>query len=76
MPKLRFKKSFPNYKQADTKDCGPTCLKIVSKYYDKIISIQQLRDLSETIRIGSSVLGLSSAAEQLGFRTLMVKIQL
>ncbi|MEA1850739.1 cysteine peptidase family C39 domain-containing protein, partial [Chryseobacterium sp. MHB01] len=35
-------KSFPFYLQPDSKDCGPTCLRIVSKYYGKTISLQQI----------------------------------
>lgn len=64
---------FPNYKQRDHKDCGPTCLKIVAKHYGKTIPIQQLRINSETTREGSSLLGLSDAAEKIGFRTLGIK---
>ncbi len=41
-------KKFPHYKQADSKDCGPTCMKIIAKYYGKTLNIQQLRNLSET----------------------------
>ncbi len=67
-------KKFPNYIQPDSKDCGPTCLRIVSKYYGKSISLQQIRNLSETTREGSSLLGLSDAAEDLGFRSLGVQI--
>jgi len=69
-------KSFPHYKQADYKDCGPTSLKIIAKHYRKTISLQELRKLSETIRIGSSMLGLSDAAEKVGFKSLGVKINL
>ncbi|RXM37733.1 ABC transporter ATP-binding protein [Chryseobacterium sp. CH21] len=69
-----FEKKFPFYKQPDTKDCGPTCLRIVSKYYGKSISLQQIRNLSETTREGSSLLGLSDAAENLGFRSMGVQI--
>lgn len=69
-------KKFPNYIQADSKDCGPTCLKIVGKYYGKTINIQQLRDFSETTREGSNLLFLSDAAEKIGFRTLGVKLNL
>lgn len=65
---------FPFYKQADEKDCGPTCLKIISKFYGKIFSIQYLRELSETTRDGSSLLNISDAAEKLGYRSLGVKI--
>ncbi len=69
-------KKFPTYIQADAKDCGPTCLKIVSKYYGRTINIQQLRDYSETTREGSNLLFLSDAAERIGFRTLGVKLDL
>ncbi|WP_433834769.1 peptidase domain-containing ABC transporter [Flavobacterium anhuiense] len=69
-------KKFPNYKQADYKDCGPTCLKIIAKHYGKTISIQELRDFSETTREGSNLLFLSDAAEKIGFRTLGVKLSL
>jgi len=67
-------KSFPFYKQPDSKDCGPTCLRIIAKHYDKSIPLPQIRTLSETTREGSGLLGLSNAAETLGFRTLGVKI--
>ena len=67
-------KSFPTYKQADAKDCGPTCLKIVSKHYGQVLDIQTLRNFSETTREGSNLLFLSDAAEKIGFRTLGVKL--
>ncbi len=72
---MKFK-SFPHYKQLDSKDCGPTCLKIIAKYYGKTIPLQHIRALSETTRTGSSMLGLSEAAEKMGFRTLGVKLSL
>jgi ATP-binding cassette subfamily B protein len=69
-------KRFPFYKQADGKDCGPTCLKIIAKYYGKNLSLQELRKISETTRDGSSLLGLSEGAEQIGIKTIGVKISL
>ncbi|MCC9063584.1 peptidase domain-containing ABC transporter [Flavobacterium piscisymbiosum] len=68
--------NFPFYKQADFKDCGPTCLKIIAKHYGKTIQIQELRYISETTREGSNLLFLSDAAEKIGFRTLGVKLNL
>ena len=65
---------FPFYRQPDAKDCGPTCLRIVSKFYGKSILLQKIRNISETTRQGSSLLGLSDAAESLGFRSLGVQI--
>ncbi|MDM1553698.1 MULTISPECIES: peptidase domain-containing ABC transporter [Chryseobacterium] len=67
-------KKFPFYKQPDAKDCGPTCLRIISKYYGKTINLQQIRDLTQTTRIGSNLLHLGSAAEKMGFRSRGVKI--
>ncbi|MGP1993918.1 peptidase domain-containing ABC transporter [Zobellia laminariae] len=67
-------RKFPFYKQADLKDCGPTCLKIIAKHYGKVINIQKLRNLSQTTRVGSSLLGVSDAAEKIALRSLGVKI--
>ncbi|MGE8514770.1 MAG: peptidase domain-containing ABC transporter [Chryseobacterium culicis] len=69
-----FKTTFPFYRQPDAKDCGPTCLRIIAKYFDKTLSIEQIRLLSETTREGSSLKGISTAAEQIGFKTMAVKI--
>lgn len=69
-------KKFPFYKQADGKDCGATCLKIIAKHYGSSLNIQTLRELSETTREGSNLLSLSEGAEQIGFRTLGVKLSL
>nr|WP_293295833.1 peptidase domain-containing ABC transporter [Allomuricauda sp.] len=73
---FRIGRTFPNFKQLDSKDCGPTCLKIIAKSYDRIIPIQYLRELSETTRLGSSLMSLSDAAEKIGFKSLGVKISL
>lgn len=67
-------KKFPFYLQPDTMDCGPTCIRIIAKYYNRAISLQKLRSLSETTRSGSSLKGLSEACEKIGFKTLGVKI--
>jgi len=69
-------KSFPHYKQPNAKDCGSTCVKIIAKYYGKTISTEYLRTLSETTRVGSSLLGLSNASEKIGLRSLGVKISI
>jgi ATP-binding cassette subfamily B protein len=65
---------FPFYKQADSKDCGATCLKIIAKHFGKTLNIQTLRQLTETTRSGANLLSLSEAAEQIGFRSLGVKL--
>ena len=68
-----LKKEFPFYKQPDEKDCGPTCLRIIAKHYGKLISLKDIRALSETTREGSNLLKLSEASESLGFKSLALK---
>jgi ATP-binding cassette subfamily B protein len=60
---------FPIYRQLDSMDCGPTCLRMVSRYYGKTYSLQYLRTRSYISRAGVSMLGISDAAESIGFRT-------
>ena len=55
-------------------DCGATCLRIISKHYGKTYSAAALRERCHTGREGVSMLGISDAAESIGFRTAGVKI--
>ncbi|TAE39295.1 MAG: peptidase domain-containing ABC transporter [Runella slithyformis] len=67
-------KSFPHYRQMDAMDCGPTCLRMVAKYYGRSYGAQELRELAQIGKDGVNLLGISDAAEAIGFRTLAVKI--
>jgi ATP-binding cassette subfamily B protein len=58
----------------DIMDCGPACLRMVAHYYGKNYSLSTLRSLSHITRDGVSMLGISDAAEGIGFRTMGVKI--
>lgn len=74
MHKLFLRKSFPIYKQLDAMDCGPTCLRMVAKYYGRSISLDFLRHKSEYGKEGVSMLGLANAAESIGFKTMGAKL--
>lgn len=65
---------FPFYHQLDQMDCGPTCLRIIAKYYGKDIEIHTLRKYCEINREGVSLLGLSEAAEKIGLHSIAGKI--
>ncbi len=65
---------FPFYQQFDAMDCGPTCLRMVAKYYGKHFSTESLREKSYITREGVSLLGISDAAESIGMRSMGVKI--
>jgi ATP-binding cassette, subfamily B, bacterial len=66
--------SFPFVKQPDAMDCGPACLKMVTGFYKMNFSLESLRKKCYITREGVSFLGLSEAADSLGFRTIGVKI--
>lgn len=55
-------------------DCGPTCLRMVAKHYGRHYSLHELREKSFITREGVSLLGISDAAEAIGFRTIGVKL--
>ncbi|MBI9034143.1 MAG: peptidase domain-containing ABC transporter [Bacteroidales bacterium] len=63
-------KGFPHYPQRDAMDCGPSCLKMISSYYGKNHTIEKLRERSYLQKDGVSLMGISLAAESIGFRTV------
>ena len=68
--------AFPKLIQLSQMECGPTALRIVAKYYGKHISSIKAQELCILSREGSSLLNLSNAAENIGFRTRAVKLNL
>lgn len=65
---------FPHYLQHDAADCGPASLRMIAKYYGKEYSAEMLRRHCYISREGVSMLGISDAAEYIGFRTIGVRI--
>ena len=55
-------------------DCGPACLRMISKFYGKNYSLQTLREKCHITKDGVSMLGISDAAESIGFRTAGVQL--
>lgn len=71
-----FWRTFPNYKQQESADCGPTCLKIICAYYGKIYEIEYLRNICFQNKKGVSLLGLKYAAKSLGFNASGIRCSL
>ncbi|MGI4762060.1 MAG: peptidase domain-containing ABC transporter [Janthinobacterium lividum] len=67
-------KSFPIYKQFDQMDCGPTCLRMISKFYGKHYSLKSLREAAHITREGVSMKGIGEASERIGFRSIGAKL--
>lgn len=60
-------------KQVDQSDCGAAALATVALHHKKSIPLQAMRDLAGTDRVGTNLLGLLRAAENLGFDAKGVK---
>lgn len=69
-------RSFTFYKQLNAMDCGPTCLRMVAKYYGRHYAADTLRQKSGFSKQGVSLLGISETGEKIGFRTRGVKIDI
>ncbi|MGN7820011.1 peptidase domain-containing ABC transporter [Chitinophaga sp. 22536] len=66
--------SFQFYKQANAKDCGATCIRMIAKYYGKNYSMETLRNLTGFNRGGVSMLALSKVSEKIGLRPRAVQM--
>lgn len=71
-----IKNKFPFYRQLDYRDCGPTCLRMIAKYYGKTLSREFLRDQAGITRMGVTMAGIADAAEAIEMRTLGMRVSL
>lgn len=65
---------FVFYKQLNVMDCGPTCLRMVAKYFGRHYTTEGLRQAAGFTREGVSMLGLADAAEKIGLKAVGGKI--
>lgn len=73
---MEIKKTFPHFKQLDGRDCGPTCLRIIAKYYGKTFSREFLREKASITKQGVTMAGIAEAAESIEMRTLGMRISM
>lgn len=69
-------RKFPNYRQQESADCGPTCLKIICAHFGKLYEIEYLRNICFQNKKGVSLLGLKYAAKSLGFNAIGIRCSL
>lgn len=72
----RVSQRYPFVQQQSISDCGAACLAMIGRYWGKQFSMNRLRNLSNVDRNGTSLRGLATAAESLGFSTRPVKADL
>lgn len=69
-------KTFPHIPQPDSMECGATCLRMIAWYYGKYYTAEKIHKLCCVTREGVSMLAISDAAEQIGFRTVCGRVSL
>ena len=69
-------KKYPFVKQNDLKDCGVASLLMIIRYYKGNISLEKLREMTKTTKIGTSAYHLVEAAKEIGFKTEAIKLKL
>jgi ATP-binding cassette, subfamily B, bacterial len=68
------RKRFPISYQLDAQDCGPACLEMIARHHGRTYSKQFIKESAQQDRQGTSMASIARAAEQIGFRTLAVRI--
>jgi ATP-binding cassette subfamily B protein len=66
--------AFPHFHQLEARDCAPTCLHIIAKYYGKNYSIEELKDKCAVSKQGVSLQDIIDGAEKIGFNTLSIQL--
>lgn len=72
---LKWQK-FPFYRQADSMDCGPTCLKMIAAYHKRYLPIQYFRHICRIGKQGTTLAGLQEACTVMGMKSLAVELPL
>ena len=69
-----MRSKFPFTHQHDAMDCGPACVQMVARHYGRHYTLETLRQKCHISREGVSLLGISEAAESIGFKTVGVRL--
>ena len=67
-------KRFPHFRQNNVSDCGPTCLRMIARYYGVDYTAEMLRRHCHVSRRGVNMLGISEGAEHIGLDTVGMKM--
>ena len=67
-------RKFQLYPQENSMDCGPTCLFMIAKWYDKPCRLPLLRKKCNLQKNGVSLKGLINGAEFIGLKSLAIEI--
>lgn len=67
---------YPFVKQVDLKDCASCCLLMIIKYYNGFVSLEKLRDITKTTKLGVNAYNLCEGAKKVGFEAECLKVSI
>lgn len=67
---------YPLIRQQSSSDCGAACLAMVSQYWGQRLSLNRLRNLTQTTITGASLPAMADAAVKLGYRAFPIRVSL
>ena len=62
-------------RQFDHMDCGAACIKMIALHYGSDYSLDYLRSLSNTSRLGVSISGIKHCLNEIGLSSQSYKIE-
>lgn len=62
------------YQQIEHSDCGITCIRIIARYYGRVIPLSILRSMCDVGRMGISLRDIIDCMRKLGFHAEAVKV--
>ena len=71
-----MRNKYPFSKQEGLKDCAAASLQMIIKYYNGYISIEELNEMLETTKEGTTAFNLVETAKKIGFEAYGIKISL
>lgn len=67
---------FPIYRQLESNDCGPTCIRMICSFYKKRYSLKTVKSACNTTRLGSTIHDVLNGARSLGLAGTAVQVSL
>ena len=64
---------YPFVRQKDLKDCGCCCLLMITRYFGGSVSLEYLREITNTTKSGVSAYDLIEGSKKIGFNSYGVK---
>src|ERR1700761_1072882 len=68
--------SFRFYRQRDSADCGPACLRMIARHYGKKVDSEFIKAKTFATKDGVNLFDLSQTAKLLGFDALCAQLTL